>query len=86
MIIKTVTTPGNNIVGSLNGRIQLDEGRGRFVVTDTNGAERTTLDILGLTTKRTDGTYSARYGQIASTGEDVAIIADPGQDLKPEVG
>src|SRR5690606_9576086 len=49
-IIKKITQPGNNLTGSLNGRIVLDEGRGRISVTDTDGSERTRQDIEGFKT------------------------------------
>ena len=46
-IVTKITTPGNNLTGSLNGRIILDEGRGRFVVTDQAGTERSVQDVEG---------------------------------------
>lgn len=55
-IVKKITQPGNNLTGSLNGRLVLDEGRGRFVVTDTSGNERTVQDIDGF--HLTDGTVA----------------------------
>lgn len=85
-IVTSVTVPSQGLTSSLNGRLLFDQGRGKFAVTEESGQERTRFDILGLTTVRSNGQYSARYGQIASTGEDVAIIARPGQDLRPEVG
>lgn len=47
MIIVNITQPGNNLTGSLSGRLVLDEGRGRFVVTDQSGNERTVQDLDG---------------------------------------
>ena len=78
---------GQQNISTFNGNILIDTARGEIAIRKSGDpAKRTVLDDLGLTTRREDGTYSARYGQIASTGEDVAIIADPGQDLRPEVG
>lgn len=85
-IVTSITVPSQGLTSSLNGRLVFDEGRGKISITEQSGQERTRLDLLGLTTIRSNGQYSARYGQIASTGEDVAIIARPGQDIRPEVG
>lgn len=62
-LVETITTPGQGLTGSLNGRIVLDEGRGKISITEQSGQERTRLDLLGLTTIRSDGTYSNRVGQ-----------------------
>lgn len=80
-IIKKITQPGNAITGSLNGRIQLDEGRGKISITEQDGQERTRLDLLGLTTIRTDGTYANRVGQAAEDFRDGIWSAKNGEDL-----
>lgn len=81
-IIKKVTSPGNNILGTLDGRIVFDEGRGKIAITDQSGQERTRLDILGLTTIRSDGTTANRVGQAESDLRDGIWSAKPGVDLK----
>lgn len=83
-IIVNITQPGNNLTGSLNGRIVLDEGRGKISVTELSGQERTRLDLLGLTTIRTNGEYSARYGQARDDNRDGAWVAKIGEDLRDE--
>lgn len=80
-IIKKITQPGNNLTGSLNGRIVLDEGRGKISITEQSGQERTRLDLLGLTTIRTDGTYANRVGQAAEDLRDGIWSAKSGEDL-----
>lgn len=84
--IEKITQPSQGLVGSLNGRILLDQGRGRIVVTETNGQERTRLDLLGLTTIRSDGTYSNRVGQAANDLRDGIWTAEPTVDLRNELG
>jgi hypothetical protein len=53
-IVKKITQPSNNLSGSLNGRLLIDEGRGRIVVTDLEGQEKTVQDVDGF--HLTDGT------------------------------
>lgn len=84
MIIVNITQPGNNITGSLNGRIVLDEGRGKISITEQSGQERTRLDLLGLTTIRTNGTEANRVGQARSDNRDGIWTAKPGVDLRDE--
>lgn len=85
--IKKITQPGNAITGSLNGRIQLDEGRGRFVVTDTSGVEKTVQDINGFHLFRGPGEESQRYGfAYEQDDRDVAIIAKPGKTVQDVLG
>lgn len=49
-IIKKITQPGNNIVGTLNGKIQIEEGSGRMVVRDaTTNRELNVVDGDGYT-------------------------------------
>lgn len=76
-----VTQPGNNLTGSLNGRIVLDEGRGQIVVTEQNGQERSKLAIDGLTVTRSDNTRYGKLGQADSDGRDILAIAKPGINL-----
>lgn len=85
-IIEKITQSGGRTTSSLSGRLVFDETRGRISVTEQAGQERTRLDILGLTTIRSNNEISARYGEIESTGESVAIVALPNEDLRPEVG
>lgn len=85
-IIVKITQPGNNLTGSLNGRIILDEGRGRISVTEQSGQERTRLDLLGLTTIRSDNTYANRVGQAADDLRDGVWSAEPGEDLADLLG
>lgn len=47
-IVENITQPGNVVTGSLSGRLIIDEGRGRVVVTDINGVEKTVQDIDGI--------------------------------------
>lgn len=83
-IIKTITEPGNSLTGSLNGRIVLDEGRGTISITEQSGQERTRLDLLGLTTIRSDGTHANRVGQARDDLRDGVWSAKPGIDLRDE--
>lgn len=80
--IEKITQPGNNRSSSLNGRIVFDEGRGKISVTEQSGQERTRLDLLGLTTIRSDGTYANRTGQAEIDLRDGNWTADPGEDLR----
>lgn len=57
-----ITYQSQGITGSLNGRIQLDEGRGRFVVNDESGYERTVQDIDGFKS------YNPSIGEVVRTG------------------
>lgn len=81
-IVVNITQPGNNLTGSLNGRIVLDEGRGKISITETSGQERTRLDLLGLTTIRTNGEYANRVGQARDDNRDGVWTAKPGIDLR----
>lgn len=80
-IITKITQPGQGLTGSLNGRIVLDEGRGKISITEQTGQERTRLDLLGLTTIRSDGTGANRVGQEAVTLTDGIWNAKPSEDL-----
>lgn len=81
-IITKITQPGNNLTGSLNGRIVLDEGRGKISITEQSGQERSRLDLLGLTTIRSNGTYANRMGQAKTNLRDGTWTANDGEDLK----
>lgn len=81
-IVTKITQPGNNLTGSLNGRIVLDEGRGKISITEQNGQERSRIDLLGLTTIRSDGSYANRVGQAGQDGRDGMWTADPDKDLQ----
>ena len=83
-IIRKITEPGNALIGSLSGRIVLDEGRGKISITEPGGQERTRLDILGLTTIRSDDTHANRVGQASSDLRDGIWSAKPGVDLRDE--
>lgn len=85
-IITKITQPGNNLTGSLDGRIVLDEGRGRISITEQSGQERSRLDLLGLTTIRTNGTYANRVGQAAEDLRDGVWTADTGENLEDLLG
>lgn len=82
--IETITTPGQGIVGSQNGRIIIDEAQGRLSITEQGGQERTRLDLLGLTTIRSNGEYSNRVGQASSDNRDGIWVAKPGIDLRDQ--
>lgn len=81
-IIKTSTTAGNGLTSSLNGRILLDEGRGRITVTEQNGQERSAMAIDGFTVTRGDNTRYGKLGQADSDGREILAIAKPGIDLR----
>lgn len=83
-IVTKITQPGNNLTGSLNGRIVLDEGRGKISITEQSGQERTRIDLLGLTTIRSDGTFAIRTGQAADDNRDGNWVAKPDIDLRDE--
>jgi hypothetical protein len=81
---KIASYTGQNNTSTFNGKIQLDEIRGRFVVTDNDNNERTIVDIKGLTTIRSDGTYANRVGQASDDGRDGVWTVKPGVDLRDE--
>lgn len=83
-IVTKITQPGNNIAGSLSGRLIIDEGRGQIVVTEQSGQERARMAIDGFTTTRSDNTRYGKLGQADSDGRDILAIAKPGVDLKSE--
>ena len=67
-IVTKITQPGNNLTGSLSGRIVLDEGRGRIVVTDQQGNEKTVQDTDGF--HLTDGTVTTNITPSSITQND----------------
>lgn len=85
-LIEKITQPSQRIVGSLNGRIALDEGRGMISITEQSGQERTRIDLLGLTTIRSNGTYANRVGQAKNDLRDGIWTAQPNVDLRNELG
>lgn len=82
--IESITTPSQGILGSQNGRIIIDEAQGRLSITEQGGQERTRLDLLGLTTIRSNGEYSNRVGQAESDNRDGIWVAKPGVDLRDQ--
>lgn len=66
-IITTVKQPGQALTGSLNGRIILDEGRGRFVVTDQSGIERSVQDVDGTHIFDSNGRERSRLDTLGLT-------------------
>lgn len=83
-IITKITQPGNVLTGSLDGRIVLDEGRGRISITEQSGQERTRLDLLGLTTIRSNGEFANRVGQARDDLRDGNWTANDDTDLRDE--
>lgn len=77
----TVSYSGQNINSTLDGSVAIEQGRGRAVIYN-EGLPRTVLDVLGLTTIRTDGTYAVRAGQDAETLSDGVWVAKPSEDLR----
>lgn len=58
-IVKKITQPGNNIISTLGGQIQIDEGRGRLVIYDAvTQQEINVVDRTGY--YLTDGVVSTR--------------------------
>ena len=82
--IESITTPSQGIVGSQNGRIILDEAQGRISITEQSGQERTRLDLLGLTTIRSNNEYANRVGQARDDNRDGMWTAKPGVDLRDQ--
>lgn len=79
--IENITTPGQGLVGSQNGRIILDEAQGKISITNQSGQERTRLDLSGFLT--TDGATSTRInppGIVQNDGINDRIIL--GDDSK----
>lgn len=81
-IITKLTQAGGRTTSSLSGRIVFDESRGKIAVTEEGGQERTRMDLLGLTTIRSDGTYANRVGQASSDLRDGMWSAKPSEDLR----
>lgn len=78
-IVKTITQPGNNLISTLGGQIQIDEGRGLMRIYDSQTAnDLVVIDRTGfLFSDGTDrrikiGSYALRVGMWQSKpGEDV---------------
>lgn len=78
-IITKVTQPGNNLISTLGGQIQIDEGRGLMRIYDSETAnDLVVIDRTGFTfSDGTDrriklGSYALRVGLwISKPGEDV---------------
>lgn len=84
-IIKKITQPGNNVISTLGGHIQIDEGRGRMVVRDSvTNSELNVVDVEGFKTfdagneneiirigNMPDGTYGIT---VAKPGESIQSI------------
>lgn len=78
-IIVNITQSGNNLIGSLNGQIQIDEGRSTMRIYDPAiGTDLVTIDRTGfLFNDGTDrriklGSFTTRVGLwISKPGEDV---------------
>lgn len=85
-IITKITQAGGNTTSSLNGRIVLDEARGRISITEKSGQERTRLDTLGLTTIRSDGSEVNRVGQADNDLRNGIWSVEDGVDLRDELG
>lgn len=84
-IITKVSQPSNNLTGSLNGRIVLDEGRGKISITEQNGNERTRLDIQGLKTYNPDIEEVVRTGEMPD-GTYGTTAAKPGETIQTIYG
>lgn len=84
VVIKEITTSGQNSVSTLSGSIRLEEGRGRLVVYDSQtGVELTTLDRTGfLFSDGTDrriklGSFAGRVGLwLSPEGSDVIELLE----------
>ena len=78
-IITKITQPGNNLISTLGGQIQIDEGRGLMRIYDSSTAnDLVVIDRTGfLFSDGTDrriklGSYALRVGfWISKPGEDV---------------
>lgn len=78
-IVKKITQPGNNLISTLGGQIQIDEGRGMMRIYDSSTqTDLVTIDRTGfLFSDGTDrriklGSYAMRVGfWMTPDGEDV---------------
>lgn len=82
LITQTTRYHSQGMVGTLNGRVIIDEGRGKVSITEEGGQERTRLDLLGLTTIRSNATEANRVGQARSDLRDGIWTAKPTEDLR----
>lgn len=80
---ENISIGGSRRISTLSGDIRLEQNKGRLAVYDTGTSqERTIVDIRGLTTIRSDGTYAGRYGQASNDNRDGAWVAAPNIDLR----
>lgn len=85
-IITKITQPSNNIISTLDGSIQIDEGRGLMRIYDSQTAtDLVLIDRTGfLFSDGTDrriklGSYATRVGlYISKVGEDVIDLLEAG--------
>lgn len=78
-IVKKITQPGNNLISTLGGQIQIDEGQGMMRIYDsTSQTDLVTIDRTGfLFSDGTDrriklGSYALRVGfWMSPAGQDV---------------
>jgi hypothetical protein len=81
-IIKKITQPGNNLISTLSGQIQIDEGQGLMRIYDPAlGRNLLVLDKTGLlfddgTNRRIKlGSYALRVGfWMSKPGQDVITL------------
>lgn len=83
-IVKKITQPGNNLISTLGGQIQIDEGRGMMRIYDsTTSNDLVVIDRTGfLFNDGTDrriklGSFALRVGLwISQPGEDVIDLLE----------
>lgn len=83
-IVKKITQPGNNLISTLGGQIQIDEGRGMMRIYDsTTQNDLVIIDRTGfLFSDGTDrriklGSYALRVGLwISEEGDDVIDLLE----------
>lgn len=80
--VETVAFSGARRVGTLNGKIALEQNTGRLVVRDIANQERTIVDLEGLSVNDTDGRRQVKTGIAHSDGRAGNWVAKPGVDLK----
>ena len=78
-VITKITQPGNNLISTLGGQIQIDEGRGLMRIYDsTTGTDLVHIDRTGFLFS--DGTD--RRIKLGSYASRVALwISKPGEDV-----
>lgn len=86
-LIEKITQPGNNLISTLGGQIQIDEGRGLMRIYDSaTSNDLVVIDRTGFlfsdgTNRRIKiGSFALRVGMWASKdGEDVIELLEGGQ-------